>query len=226
MKTFKNPILVTLPICNFAGLDRPCDWYGYFNMENQEEIWKDVVGYEGLYQVSNLGRVWRYERQVRRGYCLATMKARLKVQQIATTGYWTVNLTDNNGKFMVHRVHRLVAIAFIPNPKNKPCVNHIDSNRLNPYASNLEWATKSEDCIHAYRVGGRVSSGKGKLGEFSFARKIVEQRDLKGELINTFDCIRYATENTGILGTSISNCTHGRSEMAGGFIWKLTTKNN
>lgn len=102
------------------------------------EIWKDVVGYEGLYQVSNLGKVRSLDRVVKRGWCY---KGKLLTPTVnKDNGYLYVNLAGKN-----KTVHRLVALAFIPNPENKPCVGHKDTNRQNAKASNLEWVTYSEN---------------------------------------------------------------------------------
>lgn len=105
-----------------------------------EEIWKDVPGYEGLYEISNTGSV------------KSCYKNKFLKQRISTNGYWIVDLTKNHKK-SVKRVHRLVSLAFIPTVARKPFVNHIDGNRLNNNASNLEWCTQSENVSHAYRIG-------------------------------------------------------------------------
>jgi hypothetical protein len=95
-----------------------------------EEIWKDIAGYEGHYMVSNTGKVYSYKRK--------------KVLSPSTQGYHQVCLCKN-GKVRSFHIHRLVAEAFIPNPENKPEVNHIDHNTDNNYADNLEWVTKFEN---------------------------------------------------------------------------------
>jgi len=116
-----------------------------------EEIWKDVVGYEGYYQISRFGQVKRVSqdkktRRIRNKYIPPLKKT------IGTTGYYHVHLAvDKNHKN--YRVHRLVAAAFIPNPENKPCINHIDGNKLNNHVSNLEWCTMKENSQHAVRIG-------------------------------------------------------------------------
>lgn len=117
---------------------------------------RPVVGYEGFYDVNELGEVFSRERWVTR---IATYGA---VQQFVPskkrlcskhgTGYLTVRLTDTT-KVKTHRVHRLVAQAFIPNPDNKPFVNHKDSNRQNNHVDNLEWVTAKENTDHAVACG-------------------------------------------------------------------------
>lgn len=106
------------------------------------EEWRDVKGYEGLYQVSNLGRARSFHNQY--GRVLKPIRT--------TDGYSQVTLSKN-GKLKATRLHILVAQAFIPNPENKPQVNHIDGNRANCHVDNLEWATSKENIQHAYKIG-------------------------------------------------------------------------
>lgn len=105
------------------------------------EEWRDIPGYESFYQVPNLGNV----RSIRFN------KVR-NMKSWDSHGYRAVELCINNNKYIVE-VHRLVALAFIPNPENKPEVNHKDRNRSNNNVENLEWVTQSENVAHAYRNG-------------------------------------------------------------------------
>lgn len=112
-----------------------------------KEIWKDIDGYEGSYQVSNLGRV----KNVHRNKLLKT--------RVTANGYKDISLSKNNAKKR-KSVHRLVAQAFIPNPECKPTVNHIDEDKTNNNVDNLEWATMKEQNNHGtrlQRVGDRIS---------------------------------------------------------------------
>lgn len=127
-----------------------------------EEIWKDVVGYEGLYQVSNLGRVRSLDRVIEtdcRWKNKITKKYKGKILKLNTNkkrhGYIYCFLGRGNSK----KVHRLVAEAFLANPENKPQVNHRDMNVANNNIGNLEWVTNVENMRHAYQ-NGRVHKGK------------------------------------------------------------------
>jgi len=120
-----------------------------FIMENQEEIWKDVVGYEGHYQVSNLGNVRSLKRNNSK-----LLKARLN-----HNNYCIVRLYKDND-WRQFRVHRLMAMAFISNPLNKPQVNHINGVKTDNRLENLEWCTNSENQIHAYANGLNVMTEK------------------------------------------------------------------
>jgi len=121
-------------------------------MENLEnEIWKDIIGYEGLYQISNLGRVKSLERIIMcKNNSKKKITEKIKKQQIGTTGYYTIMLYKNDlGKNF--KVHRLVAISFITNPEKKIYVNHIDFNPLNNSLDNLEWVSNRENSCHAQK---------------------------------------------------------------------------
>ncbi len=122
-------------------------------MANVNEIWKDVVGYEGLYQVSNTGNVRSLDRLITTNRHSYTRKGKdCKLSLNSTTGYLTVGFTVDN-KTITKKAHSLVALAFIPNPENKPCINHIDGNKLNNNDWNLEWCTYSENSKHAHSLG-------------------------------------------------------------------------
>lgn len=122
-------------------------------MDSKPEEWQWVVGYEGHYKISNEGRVFSASRAItapsnRKRFLVGKiMRARISPQD----GGCYIVLSKNNRRKTV-KVHRLVAIAFIPNPENKKTVNHIDGNRSNNRIENLEWATFSENGLHSCRV--------------------------------------------------------------------------
>lgn len=107
-----------------------------------KEEWKPIKGYEGLYEVSNTGKIKSFQRG----------KTRILHQNVNWSGYHHVILSKDTAKKDL-RVHRLVASAFIPNPNNKPEVNHIDGNKDNNNVDNLEWATGKENINHAIKMG-------------------------------------------------------------------------
>lgn len=115
------------------------------------EIWKPIEGYEGLYEVSNRGRVRSLDRYTT-GNRNRLLKGKVLKNRLNELSYCTVQLCLN-GKPKSVRVHRLVAKAFIPNPDNKPFVNHIDGNPINNDVLNLEWCTQKENINHAYENG-------------------------------------------------------------------------
>lgn len=123
--------------------------------ENTMEIWKDVIGYEDIYQISNLGRLKALPRVWYSGKngCVKKEKPEqiMKCRLAKNTGYCLVKLIKNGNEKHVY-IHRLVAEAFIPNPNNLPQVNHKDGNKENNCVSNLEWVTAKENIIHAEKM--------------------------------------------------------------------------
>lgn len=178
-------------------------------MGNQE-IWKDIEGYEGLYQVSNFGRVkslnkYHHKRE-------QILKPNLK-----SDGYYETSLSKNSKPKWV-RTHRLVAQAFIPNPENKPQINHKDGNKLNNCIENLEWVTNKENIDHAIAMGLEKLNGHENPNA-----KPVDQYDLDGNFIRHWKCIKYASEELKIHQSKISMVCNNHSKTAGGYIWKFAT---
>lgn len=124
-----------------------------------KEIWKDVEGYEGLYQVSNMGNVRSLERQTSRGQ---NRKGKFLTKTISDNGYPKVSLSKD-GKATRFFVHRLVAISFIPNPEHKREVNHINGIKTDNRVCNLEWVSSRENKLHAFETRLRTQDHLRKL---------------------------------------------------------------
>ena len=160
------------------------------------EIWKDIPGYEGRYQVSNEGRVKSFAR-----------KEPTIMSQKIDRGYARVGLRHKSSREQTHyAIHRLVAEAFIPNPGNKPVVNHLDGCKTNNYATNLEWATLSENDVHAYKHGLRkptngTINGQSKLTEDAVRniRKRVANGETQRSVAEDYP-ISFQTVNDIVLG--------------------------
>lgn len=175
-----------------------------------QEIWKDVPGYEGLYQVSNLGRVKSiyYNRKKCKGW---DIKKKPKIIRLAKDrhGYYFVRLY-NGEKQNRYSVHRLVAMVFLPNPLNLSEVNHKDENPVNNLVDNLEW------CSHKYNMnyGTKVKRQKEKVS------KPVCQYTLNEVFIKEYPSRKEASIETGTDVTGICQCIKGKLKTSGGFIWK------
>ncbi len=118
------------------------------------EVWRPIKGYQGYYEVSNIGRIKSLTRYVKskKPERVKVIYSRNMKQKLNKTGYWTIMLMKN----LVHKFylsHRLVAQSFLSNPNNYPCVNHIDGDKLNNKVDNLEWCTHSENVMHSYNMG-------------------------------------------------------------------------
>lgn len=173
----------------------------------EKEIWKDVVGYEGYYQVSNLGRVKSLSRHCIVGWADFMSKEKILKQSVNNGGYKYVWL-HKDGYKKIFKIHRLVAIAFLENPHNYRCINHKDENRQNNVVDNLEW------CNHSYNnsYGSRGDKFRKAVG------KVVLQYTLDGEFVKEWICMREAQRGTGIRG--IDMVCNGKRKTAGGYIWK------
>lgn len=181
-------------------------------MSFKNEKWLPVVGYEGLYEVSNYGNVKRLPiiQTTAKG-----VKRRLKghlVPIYKKARYLYCDLTSNRTT-KHHRVHRLVAEAFIPNPKKLPEVNHKDENKENNHVNNLEW------CDRLYNA--RYGHGREKVAKA--LGKPVEQYDLSGNFIKEFPSISQCARQTGYNISFLSNCCNGKYKQAYGFVWKFKT---
>ena len=163
------------------------------------EEWRDIKGYEGLYQVSNHGRVSSLNCRGHKG-CIGILTPRLDGK-----GYEMVALYKE-GKARNTKVHRLVAQAFIPNPNNYPQVNHKDENKTNNDVKNLEWCTNEYN--HNY---GTRNERVGK----SLSKKVI--CITTGEIFNS---MREACRKYNISSGSMTECCQGKRKTAGGYKWE------
>jgi len=200
-------------------VDSPID------MGPNEEIWKDIEGYEGLYQVSNFGRIKSLSRKfytTNNGYVIT--KTKILKTGLSHNGYHLISISNKNKKRKTFRVNRLIALCFIPNPNNLPEVNHKDGNKNNNNASNLEWCTRSYNCKHAYKTGLHKGAWKDKFGKDNKASKRVHKINFKTDkILETYDSITIASEKTGIERTCINRVCNGsrNAKTAGGFKWRF-----
>ena len=163
---------------------------------SEVETFVKIEGFDN-YEVSNLGKV----RNIKSG--------RILKPSLNKNGYLRLWLCKNNKRKHLY-LHRIIATAFIDNPDEKPCVNHIDENKLNNDLSNLEWCTVRENLIHGTRTK--------RAAEKCFKKVI--QLDLNDNVLNEFESIKQAERETGIFATSISACCNGKVKRAGYFKWR------
>lgn len=177
------------------------------------ELWKTIDGYQGLYMVSNTGKVkslrWNHSNIEK------------ELTQYDQGGYKLVGIR-RGGIHHNHLVHRLVAKAFVENPRNLSDVNHIDGNKSNNNAYNLEWVTKSENIQHAIKLGLRPPICKviRKSGKDSPLCKKIVQYDSAGNLLRVWNSSFEIEEVLGFSRRFVQRCCVGERKTYQGFIWK------
>lgn len=193
-----------------------------------KEVWKDVKDFEGLYQVSNLGRVRSVTHDVVDTLGRHSTKEGkiLSLRNSTQTGYPTINL-NKDGKYKSFNVHRLVAEAFIPNPNKLPCVNHKDESRDNNCVDNLEWCTYKYNNTYRTAPERKMKS----LREYFNSHEVIGhphhgqpivQYTLSGKVVREFTSIN-AAERELCLGPSsgISACCAHKLNTAYGYVWRF-----
>lgn len=183
-------------------------------MEN--EVWKDVIGYEGLYQVSNFGRI-------------RSKKGILK-QGINKKGYPYINIRDKYGKQKQMETHRIIALTFLPNPFNKAQVDHIDANKTNNNVNNLRWTTPKENSnnINSLKKLRAIMKDKDFLRKRWVARKErggktapknIYMYDKSGTFIRKFESISEAASCFNGCNATISIAIDSKTRTAYGYKW-------
>ena len=165
--------------------------------------WRDILGYENTYQISDNGEVRNIKTK------------RILKKYLNKYGYYQVTLCKNN-KARLFRVHRLVAMTFIPNKENKEQVNHIDGNKLNNKVDNLEWCSSSENIKHAFKNGLKYSL----RGKNNILSKRTYQYDKEYNLLKVWDSIADITRELNIKKQYISACCLGKIKKTHGYIFK------
>lgn len=166
------------------------------------EVWKAIKGYEGLYEVSNLGQIRSLKRNT----------ARNRILKPHDTGRYFQICLCKDGKQTHRLIHRIVAETFIENPNNLPEVNHKDENKHNNVAENLEWISRIENLTYGTRLE-RIGIAKSKA---------VQAFNEEGVMIAEYKSIKEATENNGLASINISRCCRGIYKRSGGYIWQFT----
>ena len=187
----------------------------FYRGDGVNEVWKDIPGYEGLYQVSSLGRIKSLSRSVNRSNGVVQRRSEKVVKQSNSRGYKTFKLRNNDGVKTV-RVHRVVAELFLGKAPDGMVVNHKDGNKSNNTYTNLEWVTQKENVRHAVDIGCVDHRKKGIICS-----------DLKGNLVKEFESIAKATEWLRLNGkpkarkSPISACSKNKKHYntAYGFKW-------
>ena len=191
-------------------------------------MWKPIPGTNDLYFANENGEIMSSPRK-RAFVSHKTIegeylrKGKILKQPLNKNGYpcVTIKLLDGSQKFIT--VHKLIATTFIPNPENKPQINHIDGNKLNNAVSNLEWCTVQENIIHAYKMGlnkaGKAWLGKAGKDHPNSIPVVAYYPD--GSVYKEYESACLAAKDMGLSSSAhISQCVHGKRKTTAGFIWK------
>ena len=175
---------------------------------NVREIWKDIRGYEGSYQASNLGRIRSLDRLINyKNGKKVFYKGIILTPEINNGGYFEIQLSTNT-KYKHYKVHRLIAETFISNPNNLPIINHKDHNKLNNNINNLEWCTRKYN-----------NNYEPKKTKFPKSVKI-NQYDKNMNFIKTYNSLAEVSKEFNVSITSIRYCCLGKNKTCKGYIWK------
>ena len=194
----------------------------------EKEIFKDIEGFEGYYQVSNMNRVKSLERTVwcgLNGGYYKTVHERILKPSKTNMGYLQVMLCKD-GKRKWYRIHRLVATAFCENPEGYTDVNHINEDKSDNRAENLEWCSRSYNNSYndkSKKAGKKVAE---KLRNYPKTSKPIIGIDKVTGLTVEFPSAKEASRQIGINQSNITSCLKGRQKTCGGFYWMYSNNND
>lgn len=183
-------------------------------------VWKDIPNWKGMYQASDTGLIKSVERKLENqpNHANRIVKEKFLSQCKNKDGYLQVNL-HKNGKSYPYRVHRLVALTFLPNKDNLPEINHKDGDRENNNVLNLEWCTRQYNNAYSFHKLGRSAWSKGVFGsKHPLSKKI--QMIKNGVVVRSFTGVRQAARELGYTLSGITACASGRRPSYKGYQWK------
>ena len=191
-------------------------WLSLEDLPNEE--WRDIKGFEGLYQISNYGRVKSLEKILFcKRYNISGRHYDTKIlkNNKSKDGYYKIQLFKD-GLYKTIKISRLVAQAFIPNPENKPEVNHKDGNKTNNQVSNLEWNTTSENGKHAWNMGLRTKN----FGKNNKSSKPILQYTLNNVFVKEWECLNQIHKELGYDKKYIRKCCNKQAKQSHNYIWR------
>lgn len=193
------------------------------------EEWRDIFEYEGVYMVSNFGRVKSLEKYIKHPNGGQSLRKEMLLKQpVSKQGYCHLELTSA-GRRKNYYVHRIVAAMFLENKENKPEVNHKDCNKINNFYLNLEWATSKENSVHANK-NGRNKKRFGEQNNFFGKRGILNARSKKAVQLfsngdkKVWDSITEAAASVNVSVSCIKDCLTGRQKTSAGYKWEQYNK--
>lgn len=184
-------------------------------MKNSIEIWKDVLGFEGKYQISNFGKLKSLDRFViGKLNSQRFQKGKIQKGDIIIKGYLRYTLSISRNNQIRKMAHVLVASAFLPNPENKPQINHKDGNKLNNEVDNLEWVTCKENIQHCWKNGLNKPNYamKGKCGKLNSQSIPIRVLDYQNNIIGEFESIREASKKCNVPKIVIERFLRGETK--------------
>lgn len=213
---------------NFQPSVNSEEWFSLNSFDG--EMWKPIKGYEGFYSISNYGRVRSEERYINRRDHKVKIKASILKASLAKNGYYIVNLVNHGSKSFY--IHRLVSEYYIPNPLNLPCIDHINTDRLDNRTENLRWVSYVENNNNPIT---RKNMSKGKQGYTFPVIALVKSREatikpvvqkLNGEVVKVWDSVADAARELNITPQNIYRLLNhkGGRTHAGGFQWERINK--